>query len=99
MSSDMVPVGMSNKHGCQRRQSWSVGLQSFIRNLYEIRTRARVNADELMPVLGNNEVVFREFEAGKRVHATGHDLGNAPRRKRMTGHFLLGKRRCQCDRV
>jgi hypothetical protein len=52
---------------------------------------------ELMPVLGNNEVIFREFEAGQRVHATGNDLGNAPRRKRMTGGFVLRKRRCQCD--
>ena len=54
---------------------------------------------ELMPVLGNNEVIFREFEAGKRVHATGNDLGNAPRRKRMTGGFVLRKRSRQCYRV
>src|SRR5215472_17458411 len=52
-----------------------------------------------MPVLGNNEVVFREFEAGQRVDATRNDLDNAPRRKRMTGCSVFRKRRCQCTRV
>src|SRR6516165_12012107 len=99
MAADMVPVGVSNEHGCQRRQSWRKGLQRFVCTLCEVRSRPRVNADELMPVLGNNEVVFREFEAGQRVDATGNDLGNTPRRKRMTGGSVLRKRRCQCDRV
>src|SRR5215470_7490989 len=49
-----------------------------------------------MPVLGDNEVVFRKLEAGQGIDATGNDLGNASRRKRMTGGFVLRKRRCQC---
>src|SRR6516165_10311350 len=99
MTADMVPVGVSNEHGCQRRQPWRKGLQRFVCSSCEIRSRPRVNADELMPVLGNNEVVFREFEAGQRVDASGNDLGNTPRRKRMAGGSVLRKRRCQCDRL
>src|SRR5215467_9145064 len=99
MTADMVPMSVSNEHRCQRRQSWRKGLQRFVRTFCEVRSRARVNADELMPVLGNNEVVFREFEAGQRIDATGNDFGNAPGRKRMTGGFVLRKRRCQRDRM
>ena len=79
MTADMVPVCVSNEHCCQRRQSRRKGLQRFVRAFGETRSRARVNTDQLMPVLGNNEVVFREFEAGQRVDAAGNDLGNAPR--------------------
>src|SRR6516162_3925569 len=89
MAADMVPVGVSNEHGCQRRQSWRIGLQRFVCTFGEVRSRARVNADELMPVLGNYEVVFREFEAGQRVDAAGNDLGNTPRRECVTGGFVF----------
>src|SRR5215472_10272728 len=99
MTTDMVPVGVSNEHSCQRRQSWRKCLQRFVCTSCEVRSRARVNTDELTPVLGNNEVVFREFEAGQRIDASGNDLGDAPRRKRMTGGFVLRKWRCQCDCV
>src|SRR5215467_7177131 len=99
MTAHMVPVCVSNEQRCQRRQAGRKGLQRFVRTFCEIRPRARVNADELMPILGNNEVVFREFEARQRVDAAGKDLGNAPRCKRMTGGFVLRKRRCQGDRV
>src|SRR5215831_12258485 len=50
MTTDMIPVGVSNKHGCERRQSWRKGLQNFVCTLCEVRTSPRVNADELMPV-------------------------------------------------
>ena len=89
MTTDMVPVGVSNEHGCHRRQSWRKGLQRFVCTFGEVRSRARVNADELTPVLGNNEVVFREFETGESVDAAGYDLDNAPRRKRVPGGFVL----------
>src|SRR5262245_61600787 len=52
-----------------------------------------------MPVVGNYEVVFREFEAGQRVDAAGNDLGNAATRKRVTGGLAFGNRRCQRDRM
>src|SRR5215468_12302105 len=99
MTTDMVPVGVSNEHSCQRRQSWRKCLQRFVCTSCEVRSRARVNTDELTPVLGNNEVVFREFEAGQRIDATGNDLSNTPRRKRMTRVSVFGKRGCQCDLV
>src|SRR5215471_11964208 len=99
MTADMVPVGVSNQHGCQWRQSWRKGLQRFVCTFCEVRSCARVNTDELMPVLRNHKVVFREFEAGQSIDTTGNDLSNAPRRKRMTGGSVLRKRRCQCDRV
>src|SRR5262249_49877603 len=97
MTADMIPVGVRNQHSCKRRQSWCIGLQRIICAFREVRSGACVNADELMPILGNNEIVFREFEAGQRVDATRNHLFNAPRRKRMTGGFVLGKRRRQCD--
>src|SRR5262245_42817422 len=99
MTTDMVPVGVSNQHGCQRRQSWRKSLHRLVCAFGEVRSRARVNADELMPVLGNYEVVFREFEAGQCVDATGNDLANPPWRKCMTGCFAFRKGSCQCDRV
>jgi len=80
----MIPVGVSNEDGCQRRQSRRIGLQRFVCTFGKVRSRARVNADELMPVLGNYEVVFREFEAGQRVDTAGYDLDDASRRKGMT---------------
>src|SRR5262249_53694803 len=36
LAADMVPVGVSNEHGCQRRQSWGIGLKSFVGTLCEI---------------------------------------------------------------
>src|SRR5215831_16830962 len=99
MTADMVPVGVSNEHGRQGRQSRRIGLQHVVCAFCEIRARARVNADELMPILGNDKVVFREFEARERVDTAGNDFGNAPRRKSMTGGFVLGKRRRQRDRM
>src|SRR5262249_38142629 len=70
MSADMVPMGVGNEHGCQWRKSGRKGLQRFVRAFCGIRARARVNADELMPVLGDHKVVLREFEAGQRVDTT-----------------------------
>src|SRR5262249_2943899 len=64
MSADMVPVCVSNEHGCQWREPRCIGLQSFVGASCEIRACARVNGDELTAVPGNNEIVFREFEAG-----------------------------------
>src|SRR5262245_7970736 len=99
MTANMVPVSMSNEHGRQRRQSRRVSLQRVVGAFCEIRTRARVNANKLMPIFGNNKVVFREFEARERVDTAGNDFGNAPRRKRMTGGLVLGKRCRQRDRM
>src|SRR6266542_5222941 len=99
VTAHMVPVCVSNEHGRQRRQSWRKGLQCLICTFCEVRAGARVNADEVVSVLRNNEVVFREFEAGQRVNSTGNHLGNPPWRKRMTRGFVLRKWRCQRDRV
>src|SRR5262249_54285735 len=99
MTPDMVPVGVGNEHSCQRRQSGRKGLQRFVCAFCEVRACARVNADELISVLGDHKVIFREFEAGQRVDATGNDLCNAPRGKRVTRGSVFGKWCCQCDRV
>src|SRR5262245_19024066 len=99
MIAAMIPVSGSNEHGCQRRQPRRKGQQRFVCAFCEIRARARVDTNEWTPILGNDEVVFSEFEAGQRVDTTGNDLGNAPRRERMTGSSVFRKRRCQCDRV
>src|SRR6516162_1889489 len=63
MPADMVPVCVSNEHCRQWRQSRRIGLQRLICIFCGIRACAGVNADELVPVLGKHEVVFREFEA------------------------------------
>src|SRR6266536_4129718 len=97
MTADVVPVRVSDEDCCEWRQSRRISLQGLVCGLREIRSRTRVNADELMAVLGNHEVVFREFEAGQRVDATGHDLDDATRCKRMTRHSVFGERCCQCD--
>ena len=99
MTADMVPVGVSNEYGCHRRQSWRKGLQRFVCTFCEVRSRTRINADELLPVLGNNEIVLREFKTGEGVDATRNDFGNAPWCKRMAGGSLLRKWRCQGDWV
>src|SRR5262249_61024789 len=99
MTANMVPVCVSDEHGCERRQSRRIVLQCFVCTFCKIRARASVDADEFVPVAGNNEVVFREFEAGQRVDATGNDLGNSSRRKRMTCSSRFGKRGCKGDRV
>ena len=52
-----------------------------------------------MAVLGNDEVVFREFEAGQCINTTRNDLPDAPRCKCMTQNSVFGKRCCQCDRT
>src|SRR5215467_5189391 len=85
MTADMVPVCVSNEHGRQRRQSRHIGLQRVVGAFCEIRTRARVNANKLMPILGNNKVIFREFEASERVDATGVALRFAPCLSRSVG--------------
>src|SRR5262249_28418001 len=99
MTSDMVPMSVSDEHGCQWRQSWCKGMQGLVCTFGEIGSRTRVNADQLTPVLRDDEVVLREFEAGQRINASGNALRYAPRRERMTVGFVLRKRRCQCDRV
>src|SRR5262249_4625000 len=95
MTADMIPVRVSNEHGCHWRQSWRIGLQRFVRALCEIRSRARINSDQFVTVLGNHEVVFREFETGERVDTMSNDFANAPRRECVTGNFVFGKRRYQ----
>src|SRR5262249_11369073 len=70
----MVPVCVSYEHCRQWRQSWRIGPEGFVCSFCEVRSRARVDADELMAVLGNDEVVFREFEPGQRVNTTRHHL-------------------------
>src|SRR5215467_10535206 len=81
MTADMVPVCVSNEHSCQRRQSRRKGLQRFVCAFCEVRACARVNANELISVLGDHKIIFREFEAGQRVDTIGNDLCNAPRGK------------------
>src|SRR5262249_5263648 len=54
---------------------------------------------ELMPVLGNHEVVFGEFEAGQRVYTTGDDLLYATRCECMSRDSIYGKRCRQDDRM
>jgi hypothetical protein len=99
VTADMVPVGVGNEHSCQWRQSRRKGLQRFVCGFCGVRARARVNADQLLPVFGNHKVVFREFEAGQRVNTTGDDLCYAPRSKSMTRASLFRKWCCQCDGV
>src|SRR6516225_11267341 len=36
MTADMVPVGVRNEHGCQRRQSWRKSLQRFVCTFREV---------------------------------------------------------------
>src|SRR4030095_2785167 len=99
MTAYVVPVGVGNEHSCQRRHSRRKGLQRFVCAFCEVRACARINANELISVLGDHKIVFREFEAGQRVDTTGNDLCNAPRGERMTRRSLFGKWCCQCDRV
>src|SRR5262249_47565867 len=59
MTADMVPVSVGNEYSCQGRQSRRKGLQRFVCAFCEVRACARVNADELISVLGDHKVIFR----------------------------------------
>src|SRR5262249_35860585 len=64
MTTNMVPVRMSDKDSRDWRQSRHMRLQRLVGVFCEIRACARVDADEFLPIPGYHEVVFREFEPG-----------------------------------
>src|SRR5271163_3666934 len=81
--SNVVPVGVRNEDGCQFREAGRVRSQRLVRNLGGIRSCTGVDADQLLPIIGNHKIVFCELETRERIYAAWHDLGDAPRRKGM----------------
>src|SRR6266446_9912048 len=82
---NVVPVGVCNEDGRQFWQPGRMGSQCFVGGLGRVRPRTGVDANQLSPVVGDNKIVFCEFETGERVYPARHDLGDAPRRKGMPG--------------
>src|SRR6266446_4171364 len=91
MTPNMVPGGVCNEDGRQFWQPGRMGSQCFVGGLGRVRPRTGVDANQLSPVVGDNKIVFCEFETGERVYPARHDLGDAPRRKGMPGQNVLRK--------
>src|SRR5712692_2416557 len=92
VSANVVPVGVCNEDRRQFRQTGRIPSQRFVGGLGGVRPRTGVDADQLSPIVRDDEIVFRELETGERVYPARHDLGNAPRRKSMPGQNVLRKR-------
>ena len=99
MAANVVPVGVGYEDGRQFGKSRRIRPQRFVGCLGGVRPSPGVNANQLPPIVGNHEVVFRELEPCERVHAPRHNLGDAPRRESMPGHNILRKRSDQGNRA
>src|SRR5262245_35388442 len=66
--------------------------------LSRVRARARIDADQFLPIVRHYEIVFRELETGQGIYAARHDLADAPWGKCVPGYDFLRKRRDQRNR-
>src|SRR5713101_1705568 len=83
VAANVVPVGVRDEDGCQFRKAGRVRSQRLVCNLGGIRSRTGIDTDQLSSIVGNHEMVFREFETRERIYAARHDLGDAPGGKGM----------------
>src|SRR6266478_9127575 len=89
LSADMVPMRVCNEDGGQLRQIRRIVTKRLVCRLGGVGPGSRVDPDQLPAIVGNDEIVFRELETGKRIDAARNNLGNTARRKSMTGQWLF----------
>src|SRR5258707_15879732 len=71
LSADVVPMRMCDEDGGQLRQIGSVGAQRLVGGLCGIGAGSRVYSDQLWPIVGDHEIVFRELEALECIDPAG----------------------------
>src|ERR1700730_6947101 len=67
LSANVVPMGMGDEDGGELRQIRCVGAQRLVGGLCGIGAGSRVYSDQLSPIVGDHEIVFRELETGERI--------------------------------
>src|SRR6266404_428647 len=80
-AADVVPVRMRDEDGGQLRQIGSVGAQCLVGGLCGVGAGSCIYSDQLSPVVGNDEIVFRELETRESIDPARNDLGDASRRE------------------
>src|SRR5260370_10637003 len=75
LTADVVLMGMGDEDGGQLGKIGSVGAQCLVGGPCGIGTGSRVYPDQLSPIIGNDEVVFRELETREGIDPAGNDLG------------------------
>src|SRR5260370_27389382 len=81
LSADVVPMGMGDEDGGQLGKIGSVGAQCLVGGPCGIGTCSRVYPDQLSPIIGNDEVVFRELETREGIDPAVNALGYAKWRR------------------
>src|SRR5215472_15785687 len=84
LSADVVPVRVGNEDGGQLRQIRGVGLQRLVRGFCRVGARSCIDPDQLLPIVGDHEIVFGELETGERINPSGYHFGYAAGGKRVT---------------
>src|SRR5690349_12992537 len=87
---------MRDEDGGQLRQTRSVGAQRFVGGFCGIGAGSR--SYQLSPIVGNDEIVFRELETRESIHPTRNDLRNEARRKSVPRQRVFRKRRRKDNR-
>src|SRR5439155_15321294 len=95
---NVIPVGMRNEDRGQFRQTRRVRPQRFVGGLGRIGSRTGINRDKLLPILRDNEIVFRELKTRKCIHPARYGLGDALRRKSMAALTVFRERSHQHNR-
>ena len=62
MPANVIPVGMRNEDRGQFRQTRRVRPQRIVGGLGRIGSRTGINRDKLLPILRDDEIVFRELK-------------------------------------
>src|SRR5437868_6235687 len=83
VATNVVPVGMGNDYGCQRRKPRGMSAKCVVCRLGCISSCSGINADQLTPVVRDDEVVLRKFKAGESIDPFGQDLIYSFRKERV----------------
>src|SRR6266404_2970782 len=67
LSADVVPMRMCDEDGGERRQIRRIGTERLVCRLGGVGSRPRVDPDQLPPIVGNDEIVFRELETRESI--------------------------------
>src|SRR5262249_24400586 len=84
LSADVVPVRVGDEDGGQLRQIRSVGVQRLVSGFCRVGARSGIDPDQLLPIVGDHEIVFGELETGEHINPPGYNFGYAARGKRVT---------------
>src|SRR5713101_5354434 len=89
LSADMVPMRMCDENGGELWQIRRVGPECLVCRLGRVSTRSRVDPDQLPPIVGNDEIIFGEFETRQSIDAARNNFGDAARRKSVPGQCIF----------